>query len=228
MVDALDRAGKLEPRSADPVLAGRGGLCSYRSRARRDFEGGGEPRYDRTQSWFGAWLCGRESREACAVCAGIHAQPVVRGDLVFAGDRAQARALRFGEVRDEARHQINLETTWARGWTDVQTRTRRGARVPGTCASSRATRWGRGRRFGQTALLLRRHAEAVRRSGRAARDAGAVAFDRLACSSAARRAAAAEALSMPRPRRRARLAVAGRVLRVLMRAARRALADRPR
>lgn len=183
MIDALDRAAVLEPRSGW-ILCWRGAAWSLlkdRSRARRDFRKAAllEPRYDRTQAWYGAWLCGggelaegtRRLRRAAALNPWYEVTwYALAAAALKRGRHAEARAAMTRAIR------INLETTWARGWTDVQDADPACARVLETLRVLLARRpgWGEGQAwFGQTALLLRRHAEA-RPALEAARLAGAL------------------------------------------------------
>lgn len=184
MVDALDRAAKLEPRSGW-ILCWRGAawaLLKDRSRARRDFEKAArlEPRYDRTQSWFGAWLCGQgELAEGLRRLRLASALNPLYEVTWYSRATAELKRGRHAAAKAAMRRaiEINLETTWARGWTDVQDADPACARVLENLRAliARAPRWGEGQAwFGQTGLLLRRHAEA-RPALEAARRAGALA-----------------------------------------------------
>jgi len=183
MIDALDRAAKLEPRSGWILCwrAAAWALLKDRSRARRDFEKSArlEPRYDRTQAWYGAWLCGRgESAEGLRRlrrAAALNPWYEVTWYALAAGELSRGRPAAAAAAMRRA-IALNLETTWARGWTDVQDADPACARVLENLRALLARRpgWGEGQAwFGQTALLLRRHAEA-RPVLEAARRAGAL------------------------------------------------------
>jgi tetratricopeptide (TPR) repeat protein len=184
MVDALDRAAELAPRSGW-ILCWRGAawaLLKDHSRARRDFKRAAllEPRYDRTQAWYGAWLCGRgELAEGLRrLRLGTELNPWYEVTW-YARATAELKRGRFAAAKSAMRRaiKINLETTWARGWTDVQDADPACARVLENLRVllARWPKWGEGQAwFGQTALLLRRHAEA-RPALAAARLAGALA-----------------------------------------------------
>ncbi len=183
MVDALDRAVKLEPRSGWILCwrAAAWALLRDRSRARRDFKKAAllEPGYDRTQSWYGAWLCGKgelsEGLRRLRLASELNPLYEVTWYSLATGELKRGRHAAAGAAMRRA-IKINLETTWARGWTDVQDADPACSRVLENLRELLARRpgWSEGQAwFGQTALLLRRHAEA-RPALEAARRAGAL------------------------------------------------------
>lgn len=184
MVDALDRAAKLEPRSGWILCwrAAAWALLKDGSRARADFKKAArlEPRYDRTQAWYGAWLCGRgelaEGLRRLRAASRLNPLYEVTWYALATGELKRGRHPAAAAAMRRAL-KLNLETTWARGWTDVQDADPACARVLENLRELLARRpgWAEGRAwFGQTALLLRRHAEA-RPALEAARRAGALA-----------------------------------------------------
>lgn len=181
MIDALDRAIALEPRSGW-IYAWRGAAWALRrdrARARRDYERASAlmPRYERTQTWYGAWLGanGREAEGLRRLRRGEALNPhyevnryAQSSTLQRMGRHAAARRAMDGAIL------INLATTWERGWTDVQDADPACARALESLRAllARFPSWERGRAwFGQTALLLRRYEQArpalerARRSG---------------------------------------------------------------